>query len=154
MFDIGWAEMAVIAVVALLVIGPRDLPRALYTVGRWAGKARGMLRELQQGMEDIAREAELEDMKKKFDAARKLDVKREMGNAIDPDGQMAKALDPVASGDREVPRSRPELEEDEEPAPAVAASPTAAPAPGAAASGDPVAGADAADGAERPAQTP
>lgn len=148
MFDIGWGEMAVIAVVALIVIGPRDLPRVLYTMGRWAGKARGMLRELQQGMEEIAREAELEDMKKKFEAARKLDVKREIGNAIDPDGQMAKALDPIASGNREVPRSRPELEEDEEPAPAAAASPPAAPAPGVAASGEPGSGADG-----RPAQT-
>jgi len=142
MFDIGWAEMAVIAVVALIVIGPRDLPRALYTVGRWAGKARGMLRELQQGMEDIAREAEFEDMKKKFDAAKKLDVKREIGNAIDPDGQMAKALDPVATNERHVPRSSPELEEDEEPAPP-AASPAAAP-------GD---SGSSAETAGRPAQT-
>lgn len=117
MFDIGWAEMAVIGVVALIVIGPRDLPRALYTLGRWAGKARGLLRELQQGMEEIAREAELEDMKKKLDAARKFDAKRELGNAIDPDGQMARAIAPTANSDGAIPRSSPELEEDEDEAP-------------------------------------
>lgn len=127
MFDIGWAEMAVIGVIALIVIGPRDLPRTLYTLGRWAGKARGLLRDLQQGMEDIAREAELEDMKKKFDATRKLDVRREIGNAIDPDGQMAKALDPTANSDGAVPRSSPEAEEEEEEPPVAARRPVETP---------------------------
>ena len=149
MFDIGWAEMAVIGVIALIVIGPRDLPRALYTLGKWAGKARGLLRDLQQGIEEIAREAELEDMKKKFDAARKLDVKREVGTAIDPDGQMAKTLDPTANSDGNVRRSAPELEEDEDDAPGAV---PAAEVP--AAAGEPEqtrSGGEAADPADRPA---
>ena len=63
MFDIGWSEMAVILMVALIVIGPKDLPRVARTIGKWTGKARGMAREFQRSIEDMAREAELQDIK-------------------------------------------------------------------------------------------
>jgi len=66
MFDIGWAELLVIGAVALVIIGPKDLPRVLYEVGRWVGKARGMMRELQSGFESMAREAELEEVRKQL----------------------------------------------------------------------------------------
>lgn len=96
MLDIGWSEMAVIAVVALIVIGPRDLPRLLYSAGKIAAKARGMLRELQQGIEDMGREAELEEIRKKVQAASSIDVEREIGRAVDPAGDLRQALDPNA----------------------------------------------------------
>ena len=48
MFDIGWPEMAVVAVIALIIIGPKDLPRIMRWVGGWAGKARGMARQFQR----------------------------------------------------------------------------------------------------------
>ena len=63
MFDIGWSEMAVILMVALIVIGPKDLPRVARTIGKWTGKARGMAREFQRSLDDMAREAELQDVK-------------------------------------------------------------------------------------------
>ena len=59
MFDIGWSEMAVILMVALIVIGPKDLPRVARTIGKWTGKARAMAREFQRSLDDMAREAEL-----------------------------------------------------------------------------------------------
>ena len=51
MFDIAWSELGVIAVVALVVIGPKDLPRVLRTMGQWTSKARSMAREFQSGLE-------------------------------------------------------------------------------------------------------
>lgn len=62
MFDIGSTELLVIAVVALLVIGPKDLPRVLNQIGKWISKARAMTRHVKSGLETMAREAELEDM--------------------------------------------------------------------------------------------
>jgi sec-independent protein translocase protein TatB len=68
MFDIGAGEMLMIAVVAILVIGPKDLPRALRTAGQWIGKVRGMARHFQTGLDAMVREAELEEMEKKWKA--------------------------------------------------------------------------------------
>jgi sec-independent protein translocase protein TatB len=66
MFDIGYTEILVIAVVALIVIGPKDLPRVMRTVGQWVGRARGMARHFRSGVDTMMREAELEEMEKKW----------------------------------------------------------------------------------------
>ena len=58
MFDISWQELALIALVAVLVIPPKDLPRALATAGRWMRRAKGMMRDVQNGIDELAREAE------------------------------------------------------------------------------------------------
>ncbi len=73
MLDIGWTEMLAIAVIAIVVIGPRDLPKMLKTVGGWVRKARAAVRELQTGIEDMAREAELDEMKKSVESATRMD---------------------------------------------------------------------------------
>ena len=73
MLDIGWTEMLMIAVVAIVVIGPRDLPKLLKTVGGWVRKARATVRELQTGIEDLAREAELDEVKKSVESATRMD---------------------------------------------------------------------------------
>ena len=93
MFDIGWSEMAVIAVVALIVIGPRDLPRLLYTAGKLVAKARATLHEFQQGIADMAREAELEEVRDKIRSARNFDAESVLNKALDPEGDVRKALD-------------------------------------------------------------
>ena len=62
MLDIGWSELLVIGVLALLVVGPKELPRLLRTVGQWAGRARSMARDFQRSMDDVAREADLGDL--------------------------------------------------------------------------------------------
>jgi sec-independent protein translocase protein TatB len=68
MLDIGSSELLVIVVVAILVIGPKDLPRALYTIGRYLGKARAMTRHFRSGIDEMVRQAELEDLEKKWAA--------------------------------------------------------------------------------------
>ncbi len=66
MFDVGYSELLVCAVVALVVIGPKDLPKAMRFVGHWAGKARGVVRQLRAGMDDIVRESEMAELEKKW----------------------------------------------------------------------------------------
>lgn len=66
MFDIGWDEMLFTAIIAIVVIGPKDLPRALRTAGRWMGKVRRVSGHFRTGIETMIREAELEDMEKKW----------------------------------------------------------------------------------------
>jgi len=67
MFDIGWSELVVIAVVALIAIGPKELPGVLRMVGQWMGKARKMASEFQGQFNEAMREAEMADVKKAFD---------------------------------------------------------------------------------------
>jgi sec-independent protein translocase protein TatB len=67
MFDISWSEFAIIAVVALIAIGPKELPGVLRTVGQWMGKARKMAAEFQSQFQEAMREAEMADLKKSFD---------------------------------------------------------------------------------------
>ena len=88
MFDIGWPEFVVLLVVALLVLGPRDLPKALYQVGKWVKAARKVTREFQRHVDDMVRESELEDVKKGVQAARGFNVKKQVENLIDPDGDL------------------------------------------------------------------
>jgi sec-independent protein translocase protein TatB len=67
MFDIGWSEFVLIAVVALIAIGPKELPGVLRTIGQWMGKARRMAAEFQGQFQEAMREAEMADLKKSFD---------------------------------------------------------------------------------------
>lgn len=93
MFDLGWSEMAVILVVALLVIGPKDLPRVAREIGRWSAKARSMAREFQRSLDDMAREAELQDIKAEIEKASRTNVAGTIERFVDPDGELGKALD-------------------------------------------------------------
>ena len=68
MFDIAPTELLIVALVALVVIGPKDLPRVMRTVGNWVGKARGMARHFRSGLDTMMREAELEELEKKWRA--------------------------------------------------------------------------------------
>jgi sec-independent protein translocase protein TatB len=67
MFDIGWSELLVIGVVALIAIGPKELPGVLRMVGQWMGKIRRMASEFQGQFQEAMREAEMEDIKKQVD---------------------------------------------------------------------------------------
>jgi sec-independent protein translocase protein TatB len=67
MFDIGWGELLVIGIVALIAIGPKELPGALRTLGQWMGKLRRMASEFQNQFQEAMREAEMADLKKQVD---------------------------------------------------------------------------------------
>jgi sec-independent protein translocase protein TatB len=81
MFDIGWSELLVIGIVALIVIGPKELPGALRTLGQWMGKIRRMASEFQGQFQDAMREAELADLKKEMD---EMAAKAESYGQFDP----------------------------------------------------------------------
>ncbi len=66
MFDVAPTELLLVAFVALVVIGPKDLPRVMRVVGQWVGRARGMARHFRAGFDTMVREAELEEMEKKW----------------------------------------------------------------------------------------
>src|ERR1700687_512820 len=69
MFDVGWSELLLIGVVALIAIGPKELPGALRALGQWTGKIRRMASEFQDQFREAMREAEMADIKKDIDEA-------------------------------------------------------------------------------------
>jgi len=111
MFDFSWSELALIAVVALVVIGPKDLPRVLRSVGIWVSKARGMAREFQSSVDQMVREAELDDVRKEIEKASQVNIAKEIENSIDPKGEIQSAVTaPVeleTSPTAEIPASTP-----------------------------------------------
>jgi sec-independent protein translocase protein TatB len=97
MFDIGWSELVVIAVVALIAIGPKELPGVLRMVGQWMGKARKMAAEFQGQFQEAMREAEMADLKKSFDEVKEAatgfasgdlmtSLEKDVSKALDIDG--------------------------------------------------------------------
>ncbi|GMG82243.1 hypothetical protein LNKW23_14560 [Paralimibaculum aggregatum] len=159
MLDIGWQELLVIGALALLVVGPKELPGLLRSVGRYAGKARSMAREFQRSMEDAAREADLEEfnklknMKSEVEGMAKLDFKEQAkrsqsfmtGGAGKPAEQPAEGAAPkpaavagegAAAPAPAAPAAAPAPAPAAAPAPAPAAAPSA-PAPSASAAADP-----------------
>jgi sec-independent protein translocase protein TatB len=92
MFDIGWSEMGIIAIVTLVVMGPKELPNALRTFSHWMKQLRGMAREFQSGVDQLIREADLEDARKKLQEAQTLNINREIEKVVDPDRQLQGAL--------------------------------------------------------------
>lgn len=95
MIDIGWSEMAVVALVALLILGPKELPNAMRMAAHWVRKARSVTREVQSGINDMIREAELEDARKVVESARPGALDKTIGAAIDPSGGFAESLGEV-----------------------------------------------------------
>lgn len=93
MFDIGWQELIVIGVLAVIVMGPKELPRALRTVTALIRKARSMAGEFQRGIDELVREAELDDLRKQVEQASRTDVSGEIERTIDPKGDLRKSLD-------------------------------------------------------------
>ena len=94
MFDIGWSELVVIAVVALIAIGPKELPGVLRMVGQWMGKARKMAAEFQGQFQEAMREAEMADLKKSFDEVKEAASGFTSGNLMTSlEKDVSKALD-------------------------------------------------------------
>src|SRR5438094_4614542 len=94
LFDIGWPELMLIGVVALVVIGPKDLPRALRVAGFWVRKARTLSREFQSSIDQMIREAELEEIRQDLKKATELDLEKEFQKTVDPTGELAESIKP------------------------------------------------------------
>ncbi|MBX3581920.1 MAG: Sec-independent protein translocase protein TatB [Rhizobiaceae bacterium] len=84
MFDIGWTEMLVIAVVMIVVVGPKDLPKMLRTFGRTTAKLRSMAGDFQKQFNDALKEAELDDVKKSVDSLKSLNPANEIKKQLNP----------------------------------------------------------------------
>ena len=91
MFDVGASELLLIVVVAIVVIGPKELPAALRLMGRWTAKARAMAREFQGHVDDMVREAELDEVRKQVEKTGS-DITRDIEKTVDPQGEVTKAL--------------------------------------------------------------
>src|SRR5258708_1186096 len=96
-FDIAWPEFMLIGIVALIVIGPKDLPAALRVAGYWVRKARSLSREFHSSVEQMMREAELHEVQDQLKKATEFDLDREFQKIVDP------VNDPAAGPPREVP---------------------------------------------------
>ena len=94
LLDFGWSELMLIGVVALIVIGPKDLPKALRVAGFWVRKARTLSREFQSSIEQMVREAELDEMRQELKKATEIDLEKEFHQAVDPTGSLAESLKP------------------------------------------------------------
>ena len=83
MFDLGWDEMALIGVVTLIVMGPKDLPKVLRQAGRWARRVREMAHQFQHGLDQMVQEAELDEVRKDVERAGDAsDFQREVEQAM------------------------------------------------------------------------
>ncbi len=106
MFDIGWSEMAVIALIALIVIGPKELPNAMRAMAKWTRKARSLAREFQSGIDDLVREADLDEARKTFDATKTFDIDKAVEDTIDPTGSLREEAEEL----EDTMRAEPEAE--------------------------------------------
>ncbi len=107
MFDIGAAELLVIIIIAVLVIGPKDMPLAMRTAGRWIGKVRKVSSHFRTGIDAMVREAELEDMEKKWKARNEEIMKRSAASTEEAKGEPVMTGPPPAantdSADADIP---------------------------------------------------
>ena len=133
--DFGMSELLLIGVVALVFIGPKDLPKALRVAGFWFRKARTLSREFQTSVEQMIREAELDEMRQELKKATEIDLEKQFRETIDPTGSLAESLkppelpkfsdaDPAAPAPKAQPQPAAEIPEREAAGPAA---PTIAP---------------------------
>src|SRR5215469_4924858 len=88
MFDFAWSEIALIAVVAMIFIGPKDMPVAVRSVTGWIKKARRMAAEFQTHVDEMVREADLSEIRSSINEIRNFDIKGELERTIDADGSL------------------------------------------------------------------
>lgn len=128
MLDVGWPELLVIAIVMIVVVGPKDLPRMLRAFGRTTTQLRRMAGDFRRQFDEALREAELDDVKNIAAEARKLDPTAEIRKNLDP---LRKVGDEIRASLSESTRPAGAAQKPATPAPdkAVAAAPEAGPAP-------------------------
>src|SRR5438477_11441256 len=97
MFGVDSSELAVVAILALIFIGPKDLPKVMRTVGYWVGRVRGMARHFTSGIETVVREAELEAMEKRWREENERIMRFQPANYDYPAPRQPVTMSPVAS---------------------------------------------------------
>lgn len=97
MFDVGAAELLVIVVVAILVIGPKDMPAAMRTAGRWIGKLRRISSHFRSGIDEMVRQAEIEDMEEKW-SQRNKEIMAKYPTGSEPEGGAPDNILPSGEG--------------------------------------------------------
>jgi sec-independent protein translocase protein TatB len=108
MFDIGWGELVVIGIVALIAIGPKELPTVLRTLGQWMGKVKRMAAEFQGQFQEALREAELHDLKKQAEDLHSTVTSAADFTNYDPLADVDKAIDHAAEGAGEPASAEPQ----------------------------------------------
>jgi sec-independent protein translocase protein TatB len=129
MFDFAWSELALIAVVAMVFIGPKDMPVAIRAVTGWMKKARRMAAEFQTHVDEMVREADLSEVRASINEIRNFDIKGEIEKTIDADGSIRstfasnpfEASAPAVTSVEEIAVSEPVIEPVPPPAEPVAA---------------------------------
>jgi sec-independent protein translocase protein TatB len=101
MFDIGWSELLVIAVVAIVVVGPKDLPKLMRSIGHYAGKLRRTASDFQRQFEEAMRETEIEEVKKAIESVRNEPPPIDPGAPIDKPVMLPKPKDASAETNAE-----------------------------------------------------
>jgi sec-independent protein translocase protein TatB len=99
MFGVDSSEFLIVAVLALIFIGPKDLPKVMRTVGYWVGRMRGMARHFTSGIENMMREAELEEMEKKWREENERILRLHPADAQYPEPGQPDSMPPVADGE-------------------------------------------------------
>ncbi len=134
MFDLAWSELALIAVVAVVVIGPKDLPDAIRNVAKGVKKLRGMAAEFQTHADELVKEAKLDDVRQQIQDIRNFDLKGTITRAVDSDGNIQKTFNdnplkdawkPTPEGGQVVTEAPPPADTVAPPPPAATAAPEA-----------------------------
>ncbi len=137
MFDLGWSELLLIAVVAIVVVGPRDLPRMMRTVGQYTSKARRMARDMQSQFNDAVREADLEDVGRQIQDLKSMNPGRQLRDTLTKPLQSAgediektaSNIDEAVRAENEPAPDAPPVSQDPKPTPVLGTQATPAPEP-------------------------
>lgn len=104
MLDIGWPELTIIALITILVVGPKEIPHVLRTVTQVVRKLRAMASDFQSGIDELAREAELDDLKNDIEKTASKDLASDLENTVDPTGEVTGSVREIESSLKEDPR--------------------------------------------------
>ena len=95
MLDLSWSHIVILLIVALVVVGPKDLPRLMRIIGQWTGKARAMANEFRKSFDEMARQSELDELRKEIESLRNerplADIARDLNKSIIPDDMKSDA---------------------------------------------------------------
>jgi sec-independent protein translocase protein TatB len=106
MFDLfSWSHIVILLAVALVVVGPKDLPRMMHMAGKWAGKARAMANEFRKSFDEMARQAELDELRKEIDDLKKHNPLSDLANSVNDVGAMMTQSAPIEGAGQTPPET-------------------------------------------------